>query len=177
MTCDGNDLEYCGGPNRLDMYSGTGTPPTSTTGSAGGSTTTTAAVSVTSSGGATAIPTSWKFDGCWVDNVYGRIIENQQPDNQALTVESCVNTCIGLGYTVAGMEYGVQCFCGDSIINGGALATNQADCNVVCPGNTAEMCGAGNRMDVYNTGTLQTVGVPVEQTGGIESWTYRGCRT
>ena len=32
----------------------------------------------------------------------------QQNDNQQLTVESCVSTCAGLGYSVAGMEYGVQ---------------------------------------------------------------------
>jgi len=174
MTCDGNNLEYCGGPNRLDMYTGAATTPTTTAGGGGGMTT---PVSVTGTGGATGIPASWKYDGCYVDNLDGRILLNQQPDNQALTAESCVNTCIGLGYTIAGMEYGVQCFCDNAIHNGGALATNQADCSTPCPGNAAEMCGAGNRMNVYNTGTLQTFGMPGEQTGGIQGWTYRGCRT
>jgi hypothetical protein len=170
MTCDGNKNEYCGGPNRLDMYKGTASTPTTT---AGGPSST---VSVGGSG-ATGLPAGWKYDGCWVDNVNGRIMAHEQPDNQQLTAESCVNTCVGLGYTVAGMEYGVQCFCDNAITNGGALAANQGDCNTPCPGNTKEMCGAGNRLNVYNTGTLQTVGIPVEQTGGIQGWTYKGCRT
>jgi len=176
MTCDGNALEYCGGPNRLDLYKGAASTATTTAGGGGGPTTT-VPVSATGSDGATGLPANWKYDGCWVDNVNGRIMGNEQPDNQALTVESCVNTCIGLGFTVAGIEYGVQCFCDIEITNGGALATNQADCNLPCPGNAAEMCGAGNRMSVFNTGTLQKVGIPVEQTGGIQGWTYKGCRT
>lgn len=35
-------------------------------------------------------------------------MNNQQSDNQQMTVESCVQTCSGLGYSVAGMEYSVQ---------------------------------------------------------------------
>jgi hypothetical protein len=176
MTCDGNALEYCGGPNRLDLYKGAASTPTTTTGGGGGSPTTTPPVTATGSDGAT-LPAGWKYDGCWVDNLNGRVMMHEQPDNDALTVEICVNTCIGLGYTVAGIEFGVQCFCDNAISNGGALATNQADCSTPCPGNAAEMCGAGNRLDVFSTGTLQTIGIPVEQTGGIQGWTYKGCRT
>jgi hypothetical protein len=174
MTCDGNPNEYCGGPNRLDYYTGTATTPTTT---AGGAASTTVSVSVSGNDGATGIPAGWKYDGCWVDNLDGRIIGNQQPDNEELTAESCINTCIGLGHTVAGMEFGVQCFCDNVISNGGALAPNQGDCNMACPGNSAENCGAGNRLDVFSTGTLTTIGIPVEQTGNISGWTYRGCRT
>jgi hypothetical protein len=170
MTCDGNANEYCGGPNRLDYYTGNATTPTTTAGA-------TVSVSVRGNDGATGIPANWQYDGCWVDNLLGRVMRYQQPDNKALTAESCVQTCIGLGYTVAGMEYAVQCFCDDMISNGGALAQNQGDCNMPCPGNAAEMCGAGNRLNVFNTGTLTTIGIPVEQTGNISSWTYRGCRT
>lgn len=39
------------------------------------------------------------------DNAHGRIFPVEIPDNNALTVESCVNTCKGQNYTVAGMEY------------------------------------------------------------------------
>ena len=53
----------------------------------------------------------------------------QDPDNAQLTIESCVNTCIGLGYPVAGMEYHTQCFCSNAIIEGGSLGAD-TDCNV-----------------------------------------------
>jgi WSC domain len=62
--------------------------------------------STTSSSSSLATPTGWRYDGCYIDNANGRIFNNQQPDNSALTVESCINTCSGLGYTIAGMEYG-----------------------------------------------------------------------
>jgi len=176
MTCDGNPNEYCGGPDRLDYYTG---KATTTTGGGGGGATSTAPVSTPSATGndGATLPAGWKYDGCWVDNVDGRIMRYEQPDNDELTVESCISACIGLDYTVAGIEYGVQCFCDSMIVNGGALAANQGDCNMACPGNANEMCGSGNRMDVFNTGTLTAIGVPVEQTGNISGWTYKGCRT
>ena len=179
MTCDGNPNEYCGGPDRLDLYTGTATTPTSTAGGGGGGggggTSTGPTPTPTGDDGAT-LPAGWKYDGCWVDNLDGRILRNQQPDNDELTAESCINKCIGLGFTVAGMEYAVQCFCDTEIVNEGALAQNQGDCSTPCPGNANEMCGAGNRLNVFNTGTLTVAGSPADPTG-ISSWTYRGCRT
>jgi hypothetical protein len=56
------------------------------------------------------------------------------------------------------------------------LATSDSDCNMPCGGNSAEMCGAGNRMSIYNTGDLAAYGVPTPQTSGLPgSWTYSGC--
>ena len=40
------------------------------------------------------------------DNAFGRIFNTELPDNQNLTVESCVNSCNGQNLTVAGMEFG-----------------------------------------------------------------------
>lgn len=163
--CGGNAAEYCGGGNRLDLYSGPATTPTSNP---------TSAPTSIGPGSATGLPAGWKYGGCFVDNLDGRILSVQQPDNQQLTIESCVNACIGAGYTVAGMEYSIQCFCGNEIINGGVLATQQTDCNANCGGSAAEQCGAGNRMSIYYTGTLVLKGPPTaKQTVG--SWTYSGC--
>lgn len=80
------------------------TPTGSSTSSTAAATSSTA----TPSSAATGLPTGWKYDGCYVDGAIGRIMNNQQSDNQQLTVESCVQTCSGLGYSVAGMEYSVQ---------------------------------------------------------------------
>jgi hypothetical protein len=50
-------------------------------------------------------PSGWSYKGCYVDAANGRIFNTQQPDLSTLTVESCISTCAGLGYSVAGMEY------------------------------------------------------------------------
>ena len=165
MACAGSASEICGGSNRLTMFQKTGT--TSTTGTSATSTPTASTVAT--------LPKGWKSYGCYVDGTYGRILNNQQPDNAKLTVESCVATCIGLGYGIAGMEYGVQCFCDSFTRNQAALTTND-QCNMACAGNSSEFCGAGNRVSVYSNATLQAYQPPaVQKTGLPGSWTYQGC--
>lgn len=39
------------------------------------------------------------------DNAHGRIFTTEIADNSGLTVESCINTCAGQGFSIAGMEY------------------------------------------------------------------------
>ena len=92
---------------------------------------------------APTLPTGWTYKGCYIDNAQGRILGYQFPDSQTLTVESCINSCIAQGYIVAGMEYAAQCFCGNGVVNGGALASSDTQCNMACSGNSQEMCGAG----------------------------------
>lgn len=170
MLCNGNTTEYCGGPNRLDMYKFGGTTPTSTTEAA------TSAAATTSAAGTTGLPTGWSYKGCYVDNVDGRILATQQPDSQTLTVESCVKTCLASGYKVAGMEYSTQCFCGNAIVNGGALSPDESTCSNKCAGDARETCGGPNRMSIYSNGTLTFQAKPaVQETGLPGSWKYQGC--
>lgn len=179
FICPGSRYEYCGAGNRLEMYklgsvsSVSGTKPT--TSSTAPVTSKTAPVTSTSSA-PTTIPTGWVYQGCYLDGLTGRDMSHQQPDSQVLTVESCLATCAGLGYTIAGMEYSVQCFCDNFLYNGAALAANQADCNSPCSGNAAEVCGAGNRLSLYSIGTPQVYQPPAAQTSGLpDNWVYKGC--
>jgi len=189
MACNGNTTETCGGPNRLDVYdyndaiatitiSNTASSTlSSATGTATGTATTTGGSTTSTSPVATSLPAGWTYKGCWVDQAYGRILSTSEADNSALTIESCIATCIAAGYSIAGMEYYTQCFCGDAIINQGVLATSQSDCNTACGGDSAEICGGGDRMSIYsNQTTLDVVPVPVAQTTDLPgSWNYTGC--
>ena len=160
-------------PDRLDMYKyggGTGTAPSSST--------TTTNPTATGSGSASSLPTGWTYRGCYVDNANGRILNVQKPDSQTLTIESCVAACVASGYTVAGMEYSTQCFCGNAITNGGVLANADTDCSISCAGDSKEKCGGANRMSLYARGTLIEQRAPGPQTSGLPgSWTYKGCIT
>jgi hypothetical protein len=172
MTCNGNSSEYCGGPNRLDVYNSTGTiPPT---------TTDTVVPTATGSGTATDLPSGWTYGGCWIDNAFGgRILAVGEAGSTAvttaLTIESCIAACTAAGYTVAGVEYSTQCYCGDEIIEGGALSAD-TDCNMACGGASTEICGGPNRMSIYATGSLVAIAPPATQTSGLPgSWQYQGC--
>src|SRR6266536_1989707 len=81
-------------------------------------------------------------------------------------------------------------YCGNAFSAGSAVAP-LADCSFPCAGNSAETCGAGNRLSVYkNTGTApassststppvttQPSGPGPQKTGLPSGWTYYGCQT
>ena len=69
------------------------------------------------------------------DNRNGRVLGFQVPDSTANTIEICISECADRGYTVAGTEFGVQCFCDNNIINGGSIADSDAECNMGCAAN------------------------------------------
>jgi hypothetical protein len=144
-------------------------PPTMT--SSTSSTVTTTVVLTT-----TSLPAGFSYQGCWVDNANGRrVMNNQQPDYSQTTVESCVSRCTSLGYSVAGIEYGVQCFC-DNVLRNGAAQAQDSDCGMVCPENPAEKCGAGNRLSVFSNSTLTVLPVPTVQKSHLPgNWQYAGC--
>lgn len=188
FTCPGNAYEYCGAGNRLEMYSLSGSSSSTTsTASSTSKSITASSTSVASStsikssstssqtSSATGIPTGWKYDGCYSEGTAGRALQNQQPDSQTNTVESCIKTCIGLGYSVAGMEYGTQCFCDNYLYNGATL-TASSNCNMACSGNSAEICGNANYLSIYHTGNLTVYAPPAAQKTNLPgSWTYQGC--
>jgi hypothetical protein len=102
MACNGNQTEICGGPNRLSFfryYKGN-EPPVSSTSKASSSST---AAPVP-----TGLPNGFAYKGCYVDGPGYRVMQNQQPDDQQMTIASCSSRCATLGYTVAGMEYHTQ---------------------------------------------------------------------
>lgn len=89
------------------------------------------------------------------DNANGRIMITQNPDDQGLTVESCVASCHSQNFTLAGMEFGVQCckfscpplagfiltlfvvgtVCGNTLIDGATIG-DESTCNMACGGNS-----------------------------------------
>ncbi|GFZ47912.1 hypothetical protein JCM24511_05659 [Saitozyma sp. JCM 24511] len=172
MACNGNSTEICGGPNALSLYHYNGTVPPPTGGGAPGGGTTGTVSPVTS-----GLPTPWKYAGCYIDNANGRILSVEQPDNSNLTIQSCIATCSAANYTLAAGEYGVQCFCGNAIVQGGKLASADTDCAMACGGNATEACGGPNRMSVYSsTANITMYGVPVTQTTNLPgSYQYNSC--
>ncbi|KAI6128107.1 copper radical oxidase-like protein [Pisolithus croceorrhizus] len=166
MTCAGNASEYCGGPDHLNLYNYTGTP--ATTDNTGGGTSTEFFITPSLSGG-------WTYGGCYVDNANGRVLGDELDSND-MTVESCVAHCTADSFTIAGLEYSTQCFCGNELIDG-AIKAPDSDCNMACGGNATEACGAGNRLSVYtSTGNITILPVPTPLTSGLPGhWVYQGC--
>ncbi|KAH8816323.1 putative fungistatic metabolite [Xylogone sp. PMI_703] len=131
----------------------------------------------TASAPTVSLPAGWKYAGCYTEGTNGRALTKQQPGGNTNTVESCVSTCVGLGYSIAGLEYSSQCFC-DNFVYNGANSTAESKCNMPCAGASSEMCGAGDILSIYYTGNLTVYQPPAAQKTGLPgSWTYQGCYT
>ncbi|EEB91925.1 hypothetical protein MPER_09643 [Moniliophthora perniciosa FA553] len=67
------------------------------------------------------------------------------------TVSACLNQCAAFGYTAAGLEYGEECYCGDSfdIIPRGGHKVPESACSTLCSGDILHYCGSNLHMNVY----------------------------
>jgi hypothetical protein len=83
MSCNGNQTELCGGPDRLNMYQ-IDVPP----------------------------PTGWQPQGCYTDSAGARTlaVEGIIPGGPAaMANEACYLSCGAAGYVYSGTEYSGEC--------------------------------------------------------------------
>ncbi|KAH6694937.1 hypothetical protein BKA61DRAFT_741936 [Leptodontidium sp. MPI-SDFR-AT-0119] len=96
----------------------------------------------------------FKDIGCYQDSPDSRILVADSTEDQSstgMTVEKCVAFAIDNSWQYAGVEFGGQCFVGNSLH--GAATAPQSDCSQACAGNPSETCGNGNRMQIYKDST------------------------
>jgi len=128
LPCGGDGSEICGGMSRLSVYRNSTFPVPRVVQSVG----------------------SLTLRGCFIDSSNARVLSGYAySSSTGMSVETCAGTCMGKGYTVAGVEYGTQCYCGNSIPGSSSLAA-ESDClAMLCPGDLSEYCAAGSRILVY----------------------------
>ena len=61
--------------------------------------------------------------------------------------------------------------CGNSLAAGSGSAPT-SDCNMACSGNAAEVCGGGNRLNLYWSGKAGP-----STNLGVGNWAFSGCYT
>lgn len=117
--------------------SGSGSSSASGTSSGSGASSTVVASALASTG-------AYNFVSCAVEpfqNGAGavRAFNNgiSTSNNTAMTVEYCANYCSGYNYF--GVEYGDECYCGNSF-NAGVTQDTTGGCSMACAGNAAEQC-------------------------------------
>ncbi|CRK26406.1 hypothetical protein BN1723_013829 [Verticillium longisporum] len=190
MLCNGNITEYCGGPDRLNLYnykevvdvSSKVTTTPEPTGTASVIETVLPTSTITPTGPShpeTVGPYSWV--GCRTEATGARALGAKELANDQMTLETCQTFCTGFKYF--GTEYGRECFCGNTFAAGSQTAP-ESDCSMRCSGSPQQYCGAGNRLSVYmldegevasaiSTST-STSARPVA-TGYPSGWSEQGC--
>ncbi|KAL8727802.1 MAG: hypothetical protein Q9166_005794 [cf. Caloplaca sp. 2 TL-2023] len=206
MVCNADNKEYCGGPNRLNMYkkgiattssstqsstrssssttsngaattSKTSTTSSMTSSSSSTSSTRTSTTSLSSTltsssskltsssltstsktstsitSSATSGPTivqsnaNFTYTGCYTEASSGRALTKLVKADDKMTVDMCLGLCYM--YQYAGVEYGRECWCSDTLASTSVPAAAESQCNKVCPGNNAQICGGSNRLTLY----------------------------
>jgi hypothetical protein len=126
MICNGNSSEFCGGPDRLNVY-GKGVRST--------------------------IAPDWMPMGCYTDKTNARTLKNGiavQGGAANMTNDNCQKACYNAGYSIAGTEYSQECYCSNAFENGGSLAPDgDTTCNMACNGDKTQVCGGPDRLTVY----------------------------
>ncbi|KAI4121620.1 MAG: hypothetical protein LQ338_006265 [Usnochroma carphineum] len=90
---------------------------------------------------------NFTYTACWAEPTSGRALQTLVKANDSMTVEMCLSACYN--YQYAGIEYGRECWCDNSIASTSAQAPDQSQCNKKCPGDSTEICGAGLRLSLY----------------------------
>ncbi|KAH8801520.1 WSC domain-containing protein [Xylogone sp. PMI_703] len=142
MVCKGNSSEYCGAGSRLNVYEIDDR----------------SSVSIP---GIKDVVAGYGFLGCYTEATAGRALGGSSYAADTMTLESCAAFCSA--YSYFGVEFGRECYCGNSLGSGSVLAANQADCSFLCPGNKLEYCGAGGKLEMYKKGVASTT--PTTTTG------------
>lgn len=98
------------------------------------------------------LPEGWTSQGCFLDNVGGRTLTGDAFTDPGMTQEACANFCNDKSFAYAGVEFSQECYCDNFIENGGAPADDPTTCNMACAGNSTELCGGPNRLNLFFSG-------------------------
>ncbi|KAG9944983.1 WSC domain-containing protein, partial [Aureobasidium melanogenum] len=145
FNCGGNENQTCGGNGYTNPGSHMSLFADSTR--FDGNTTTLQQAIVPSYNG-------YKYIGCYAESG-GRTINAASLNTNDMTIEKCGAFCISKGYSLFGVEYAQECYCGNTIA-ASSTVTLDSKCNMACKGSNAEYCGAGSLMMLYGKNAISS---------------------
>ncbi|KAK0520827.1 hypothetical protein OC834_006888 [Tilletia horrida] len=170
LLCSGDGTQICGAGGLLSLYKNSqpGTPTATTTA------TSTATPTATSSPVIVPTVSGLPYQGCWQEPAGGvpRALATKVAEAANMTVQSCVGSCKSAGYSISGVEYSQECWCGNGI-SPGSTKIADAQCSNTCAGNSTQFCGGAFLLTTYSAKTI----VPAIQPAKTGNWTFQGCYT
>jgi protein xylosyltransferase len=95
--------------------------------------------------------------GCYQDTFAKRLLQGHTVKlKETNGPAACVEVCSKYGFSFAGVQYGVECFCGNSQPEA-ARELEDERCDMGCPGEEGETCGGYLTMEVLETGVRPLV--------------------
>ncbi|THZ38116.1 hypothetical protein D6C90_06505 [Aureobasidium pullulans] len=114
------------------------------------------------------------FAGCYTDSGT-RTLNTMIYESSLNTIDMCTAACVNAGYSVAGMEYGTQCWC-DNQIGPDAQKVLDLGCSQACAGNSSQTCGQSNRLSLYSNGAPSQRQAP-SNPEVVGNYYFSGCHS
>lgn len=118
--------------------------------------------------------------GCYSEASSGRALPNYVATPGNSTIAGCIAACKAK-YRYIGMEYGRECWCGNTLGAIGSVSVPSTDCNMPCVDNATEYCGAGMRLNLYQPDDPPAPVIKYTVLSGsgknAQVWNHQGCWT
>ncbi|KAJ7050010.1 hypothetical protein C8F01DRAFT_1068250, partial [Mycena amicta] len=89
---------------------------------------------------------------CYVDSCDNPSLPFLSSKSSTQTIPGCIAECGAANYSLAGLSWADECFCGNELGGTAAserLAIPQTECNLPCAGDAGTICGGGFRLSLY----------------------------
>ena len=96
--------------------------------------------------------TKGQYVGCFQDSFTERLFSgsvHKFPDTNEK--ELCLKTCYDAGFRYSGLQFALECFCGNEVPSP-ELKLEDSACNKPCTGNKSQTCGGYLTMNIYTSG-------------------------
>ncbi|KEF59535.1 uncharacterized protein A1O9_04379 [Exophiala aquamarina CBS 119918] len=124
---------------------------------------------------------NFTYQSCYTEITVGRALSSFVLADSSITLQTCASNCTQ--YQYFGVEYGRECYCGNSLGSGSVPAAD-GRCNMACAGNSSMACGGPNGLTLYknpnfeaNPDAPSTPPSPVGPSivSSIGNWQYVDC--
>lgn len=109
--------------------------------------------------------TKGRHMGCFQDSFTKRVLQGhlvKMKDTNSPQV--CLEVCINTGFSYSGVQYGLECFCGNAQPQA-SLLLDPGKCDLPCPGGGPATCGGYLTMDITETGLVPYLPSKLGQEG------------
>ena len=90
------------------------------------------------------------YGKCAFDDASDRVLQGHYFSSETMTVEMCLSICRDKGFHYSGLQWQIECYCGNEPVNGFQWAWTDK-CHDRCAGNSNQFCGGSYAMSVYST--------------------------
>ena len=87
---------------------------------------------------------------CVFDDPNNRVLKDHFFTSPEMTIEMCLAVCRDKGLRYSGLQWQIECHCGNEPAQGFQWAWFDK-CNNKCAGNSNQVCGGSHAMSVYTT--------------------------